>query len=198
VTERKSDEDLPGTTPLGIVTGAGGLPRFELHVFLAGSSSSHVLPFGGSVTVGRSRSAEVCIDDASISRKHALLHVGSTVLVQDLGSQNGTRVGATSIPPHVNTPVEIGVPFVVGAVSVIVQPIGTAPVGGAKQPASGAPRAPGRMPLRDEVAALERSRIIEALAACGGNQTKAAAMLGIPRRTLVLRLAEYDIPRPRR
>lgn len=43
----------------------------------------------------------------------------------------------------------------------------------------------------------ERERIVEALAACGGNQTRAAALLGISRRTLVSRLGELGIARPR-
>lgn len=47
-------------------------------------------------------------------------------------------------------------------------------------------------------AALERQRILEALEACGGNQTRAAEALGISRRTLVTRLGEYGLPRPRK
>lgn len=50
---------------------------------------------------------------------------------------------------------------------------------------------------RRAAASVERQRIAEAMDACGGNQTKAAAMLGISRRTLVTRLAEYGFPRPR-
>lgn len=45
---------------------------------------------------------------------------------------------------------------------------------------------------------LERQRIVEALAATGGNQTQAAELLGISRRTLVTRLGEYALPRPRK
>jgi len=48
------------------------------------------------------------------------------------------------------------------------------------------------------LAAIERRRIDEALSSCGGNQTRAAEMLGISRRTLVGRLSEYGMPRPRK
>jgi len=44
----------------------------------------------------------------------------------------------------------------------------------------------------------ERRRIIAALEQCAGNQTKAAKLLGISRRTLVTRLEEYALPRPRK
>jgi DNA-binding NtrC family response regulator len=52
--------------------------------------------------------------------------------------------------------------------------------------------------LRDEIEQLERQRILAALEKCAGNQTQAAALLGISRRTLVTRLSEYDLPRPRK
>ena len=44
----------------------------------------------------------------------------------------------------------------------------------------------------------ERDRIIEALGACAGNQSRAAKMLGIPRRTFVSKLDAYKIPRPKK
>jgi len=44
---------------------------------------------------------------------------------------------------------------------------------------------------------FEQQRIVEALAACGGNQTKAAELLGISRRTLVNRIHEFGLKRPR-
>ena len=49
-----------------------------------------------------------------------------------------------------------------------------------------------------QLASLARARIVEALARCGGNQTQAAKLLGVSRRTLVARLAELDLPRPRK
>ncbi|MBN2195123.1 MAG: sigma 54-interacting transcriptional regulator [Polyangiaceae bacterium] len=44
----------------------------------------------------------------------------------------------------------------------------------------------------------ERDRVQRALEACGGNQTRAARMLGISRRTLVNRLDEFNLPRPKK
>jgi two-component system response regulator AtoC len=43
-----------------------------------------------------------------------------------------------------------------------------------------------------------RQRIIDALDRCAGNQTRAARLLGISRGTLVSRLTEYGLPRPRK
>ena len=60
----------------------------------------------------------------------------------------------------------------------------------------GAP--PAGAGLRDEMLDLERRRIVEALERCDGNQTKAAELLGMPRRTFVKRLDEHGIPRPRK
>jgi DNA-binding NtrC family response regulator len=45
--------------------------------------------------------------------------------------------------------------------------------------------------MRERLASLERARIEEALALEGGNQTRAAQRLGMPRRTLVHKLARY-------
>jgi len=51
---------------------------------------------------------------------------------------------------------------------------------------------------RNELQGMERQRILEALEQCGGNQTRAAEALGISRRTLVYRLSDLGMPRPRK
>jgi DNA-binding NtrC family response regulator len=63
-----------------------------------------------------------------------------------------------------------------------------------------APRLPevevtsGKADLRS----IERQRIIDALAACAGNQSRAAKLLNMPRRTFISKLDLYEIPRPQK
>jgi two-component system response regulator AtoC len=52
--------------------------------------------------------------------------------------------------------------------------------------------------LAEEVDALERARIVQALEKTGGNQTRAAKLLGIARRTLINRMEAYGLQRPRK
>jgi transcriptional regulator of acetoin/glycerol metabolism len=53
--------------------------------------------------------------------------------------------------------------------------------------------APRRRAVKKQSDDAERKRILEALAATGGNQSKAAEILGISRVTLWKRLKAYDI-----
>jgi transcriptional regulator with GAF, ATPase, and Fis domain len=58
--------------------------------------------------------------------------------------------------------------------------------------------APADRRLKDQVRALEEARIVDALAQCAGNQTRAAKLLGIARRTLTMKMEIYGIPGPRK
>jgi transcriptional regulator with GAF, ATPase, and Fis domain len=62
------------------------------------------------------------------------------------------------------------------------------------------PAAPNEagMDLRTAVDRFERDRIIEALKQADGNQTRAAALLGIARRTLVAKIEQHGLDRPRK
>ncbi|CAN5867573.1 hypothetical protein BH11MYX4_BH11MYX4_37260 [soil metagenome] len=51
--------------------------------------------------------------------------------------------------------------------------------------------------LLEAVELIEKAGIIDALAKCNGNQTRAAQLLGISRRVLINRIERYDLPRPR-
>ena len=57
---------------------------------------------------------------------------------------------------------------------------------------------PPRGSLRGARVHLERQHIVDALARCGGNQTEAAKLLGVSRRTLSTKLDALDIARPRK
>jgi DNA-binding NtrC family response regulator len=61
-------------------------------------------------------------------------------------------------------------------------------------------RFPAALPdeKRRELETIEQKRIQAALEECAGNQTRAAKLLGISRRSLVMKLTKYGMPRPRK
>jgi DNA-binding NtrC family response regulator len=79
---------------------------------------------------------------------------------------------------------------------VLVQ--GNAPRESGGDAVDAAAAAAGDATLREHLARVERAHIEEALRATGGNQGRAAERLGISRRTLIERLEEYALPRPRK
>jgi DNA-binding NtrC family response regulator len=52
--------------------------------------------------------------------------------------------------------------------------------------------------LRGELKTIEKKRILDALAKTAGNQSQAAKMLGMSRYTLIARIEEYGLARPRK
>ncbi|HET7506414.1 MAG TPA: helix-turn-helix domain-containing protein, partial [Kofleriaceae bacterium] len=61
-----------------------------------------------------------------------------------------------------------------------------------------APARPDSASLRDDLKDEERRRILNALDQCHGNQSEAAKLVGMPRRTLVERLRVYGVARKQR
>jgi transcriptional regulator with PAS, ATPase and Fis domain len=70
---------------------SGASIRYQLLVFTGESTRTFDLPAEGKVTIGRGP-AMVKIDNPSVSRNHAVLHVGDQLIIEDLGSANGTLV----------------------------------------------------------------------------------------------------------
>lgn len=70
---------------------------------------------------------------------------------------------------------------------------------GRSLPVHGSPRREAPPPsASDGSFASEQERVLNALQACAGNQTRAAELLGISRRTLINRLESLKLPRPRK
>jgi two-component system response regulator AtoC len=114
---------------------SASISSFELTVYTRKQSQAFRLPHGV-VTVGRSTSNDISIDDSSVSRFHLRLHVAERqVEAEDLGSANGSSVlrdvdaGAEEtsaetqqrLAPNVLTRLEPGDVLRVGGVPMVLQ-----------------------------------------------------------------------------
>jgi DNA-binding NtrC family response regulator len=123
-------------TERSTVEGGSGL---ELLSVLASKLTSHPLPASGAVSIGRAAECDVRVDDASVSRRHAVIHVtsgrdGPELSVEDLGSANGVRVRAPAPgSPHTaqltevrgrpgdRLPLRVGDTLLLGAAMLVVR-----------------------------------------------------------------------------
>ena len=95
--------------------------QFSLLVLRDDETSVHALPAGGSVLIGRAREADVRVEDGSVSREHARLHLGAKLQIEDLGSANGTRLRDAPLKPGALTEVFPDDVVDLGAVLLVVQ-----------------------------------------------------------------------------
>ncbi len=79
------------------------------------------LPASGALTVGRSQQCDVSIDSGSVSRHHANFVLGQDVEIEDIGSSNGTYVDGARLPANQRVRLGIGIPFLVGGVTLMIQ-----------------------------------------------------------------------------
>ena len=101
----------PPTPPTDetIRTAVGRASRgLQLRVMTTSGPRLFPLPDHGVVVIGRSADADLRIDDASISRRHAALHIDHAVAVEDLASANGTRVRGAAAAPHARVALRSG------------------------------------------------------------------------------------------
>jgi pSer/pThr/pTyr-binding forkhead associated (FHA) protein len=83
--------------------------------------ATYPLQAGASRVIGRDPQADIVVDDASVSRRHAKLHVGDVIELEDLGSSNGTFVRGQRLGKGARTEVGIGESFRVGDQVLLVQ-----------------------------------------------------------------------------
>ena len=123
LTKRMSSRDSEGTDPGGRteLTKDGDTSEApRLTAFWDGGSLSRILPASGSLTIGRSSACDVRIEHSSVSRKHAVLHLGTVHKIEDAGSANGTRIAGRSVT---SMPVSVapGEVIEIGNVVVVIQ-----------------------------------------------------------------------------
>ncbi|WP_437949924.1 sigma-54-dependent Fis family transcriptional regulator [Sorangium sp. So ce296] len=76
-------------------------------VFAGDAVVVHPLPPGGSVSIGRSSENGICINHASVSRRHAVLHLDPPLRIEDLGGTNPISVRAARAD-QARLPIETG------------------------------------------------------------------------------------------
>jgi two-component system, NtrC family, response regulator AtoC len=74
------------------------LAALELVIVAGDAVTVAALPAEGAVTLGRGEECEIRIDSRAVSRRHAILHLGSPLRIEDLGSANGTFVRDARAP----------------------------------------------------------------------------------------------------
>ncbi|WP_437575180.1 sigma 54-interacting transcriptional regulator [Sorangium sp. So ce887] len=162
------DEGFPGSDARGSCT------PLRLAIVAGSTIAFAPLPPRGCVVLGRDEGCDVRIDDRSVSRRHAVLHVGPPLRIEDLGSANGTFVGEQQLPTLTarthrlrrlsrdSAEIGIGERFNLGATTIVV---GRAPAEAATEPdcchvpAGVVVRAPAMLALYEQAARAARSLI---------------------------------------
>jgi transcriptional regulator with PAS, ATPase and Fis domain len=110
-------------TNVDTVTGARALGRqreLVLSVVAPNLVTTFALPPQGELSLGRGPRPSIEIDDPSISRMHAVLHVGAEFRIEDAGSTNGTRVGGRRLQAGESCVVALGEPVELGSVVIMI------------------------------------------------------------------------------
>ncbi len=97
---------------------------WQLIVLTRRGAEAHRLPAHGDVTIGRGEASGIRIDDGSVSREHAILHVGDLIELEDLGSANGTSVRERPIGRGERATIRAGEFVQIGRALAVLQPVG--------------------------------------------------------------------------
>ena len=124
-----SDQTFPTEAEIALSTmdGSPAPAPSELQLMVLGPDDfvgKYPLPPSGTLTIGRGAGVQIDLPDRSVSRQHAILHVGPgfSFLIEDLGSANGTQVGRARLAPGERARLEIGEVAFIGRTIAFVQP----------------------------------------------------------------------------
>jgi len=121
------DPDLRGRPSIAVTVPRDTPPLDEtsdrLNVLIIGENliTTRPLPATGEVRIGRVSTCEIQIDDPSISRTHARIAIGPPLVLTDLGSANGTKVGDRALAANESVTIAPGDVIHLGSASLIVQ-----------------------------------------------------------------------------
>jgi transcriptional regulator with PAS, ATPase and Fis domain len=107
----------------GVMARASEAGPLKLVVVSRAAFASYALPARGTLVLGRSEKSDLRIDDPSITRRHAKLHLGDRFEVEDLGSVNGTRVRNQRLEPGRRVQVHRGEAFRLGAALLVIHAV---------------------------------------------------------------------------
>jgi DNA-binding NtrC family response regulator len=96
-------------------------PPLVLVVMSPTGAGSVQVPVQGVLVIGRSADCDVCVEDARLSRRHAELRCGATIVLVDLGSRNGTSVRGERVPANAPVPVRVGDAIAIGGTLLTLQ-----------------------------------------------------------------------------
>ncbi|MBI4511507.1 MAG: sigma 54-interacting transcriptional regulator [Deltaproteobacteria bacterium] len=115
--------DAPKTTQNLLLLGEVTPPHGHvLRILLQRGVRSVALPTTpATLILGRAGTAEVSIDDATVSRRHAALYVGARFFIEDLGSANGTTVASYALAKGERREVFPGDLITVGSVRLFLE-----------------------------------------------------------------------------
>jgi len=100
-----------------------------LRIIVEDHVSTNTLPDSGEVCLGRGADAHVVINVPDVSRRHAILRMGKTIALCDLGSANGTFLYGERLPKQQWREIESGEWFTIADCTVVLKtgPAATAP-----------------------------------------------------------------------
>ena len=102
-------------------SGGGGGRPLRLLVFSGETLTTHPLPPGSHLLIGRAPECHIQVDVPALSRKHAEIRGGPPVTVEDLGSANGTRLRGGKLNPGERARLRVGDAIEVGPLTIVVQ-----------------------------------------------------------------------------
>ena len=119
--DRTSATQAPSAPLVVVVSSASGVER-------------KALPATRRVIIGRASDCDIVIEDDTVSRRHAAIHVGPPLAIEDLGSRYGSAVGGRRLDKNQRVGIEVGSVVEIGTAALVLHREADVPAGVARAP----------------------------------------------------------------